>query len=80
MEPIGCPEMFVMNNHFKPQISQSADLEEKNAAAELSLLVFLQFKLLTWYDLSQICACGRSKRSDSSGITNLRLVVFFCTV
>jgi len=45
MEPIGCPEMMVTNCHFKPQISQkSADFEEKNTSAQLSLLDCLQFK------------------------------------
>ena len=81
MELKGCPEMLVMNYHFKPQISQkSADLEEQNTSTQLSLLVCLQFKLLTWYEMSQICACGHSKWSDSAGITDLRLVGFFCMV
>jgi hypothetical protein len=77
MEPIGCTEMLVTNYHFKPQISQkSADLEEKNTSTQLSLPDCQQFKLLTWYEMSQICACGRSKWSDSSGITYLGIVVF----
>jgi hypothetical protein len=54
MEPVGCPKMLATNYHFKLQISQKiADLEEKNTLTQLSLLVCLQFKLLTWCEMSQ---------------------------